>query len=133
MHKAYLIDILFFHIFLFVCFFRATPEAYGGSQTKGQIGATDAGPHCSRRNTGAMPVTYTTAYSIARALTPRPGIKPASSWMLVKFVSAEPQWELLVLYLLINIFYYLSYSESDLSYYKVSLSTFCSSYILCFI
>ena len=26
----------------------------------------------------------------------RPGIKPVFSWILVKFITAEPQWELLV-------------------------------------
>ena len=39
---------------------------------------------------------YTTAYGNARSLLcwARPGIKPASSWILVGFVSAAPQWEL---------------------------------------
>ena len=37
-----------------------------------------------------------TAHTNARSLThwARPGIKPASSWLLVRFVTAEPQWEL---------------------------------------
>ena len=41
-------------------------------------------------------VTYTTAHSNAGSLThwPRPGIKPASSQILVRFISAEPWWEL---------------------------------------
>ena len=40
-------------------------------------------------------VTYTTAHSNARFLTPwaRPVIKPAISWFLVGFVSAVPQRE----------------------------------------
>ena len=44
----------------------------------------------------AASATYTTAHHNAGSLTHwvRPGIKPASSWMLVKFVSAEPRWEL---------------------------------------
>ena len=41
-------------------------------------------------------MTYTTAQSNAGSLTygVRPGIKPASSWMLVRFSSAEPRREL---------------------------------------
>jgi len=41
-------------------------------------------------------VTYTTAHGNARSLTlwARPGIEPASSWILVGFISTEPQWEL---------------------------------------
>ena len=42
--------------------------------------------------------TYTTAHSNVGSLThrARPGIEPASSWILVRVVSIEPQWELLV-------------------------------------
>ena len=40
--------------------------------------------------------TYTTAHSSPGSLTHRasPGIEPASSWILVGLVTAEPQWEL---------------------------------------
>ena len=40
--------------------------------------------------------TYTTAQSNSGSLThwARPGIKPASSWILVRFFTIEPQWEL---------------------------------------
>ena len=50
-----------------------------------------------------MSVTYTTDHGKnARSLTHwlRPGIKPASSWILVRFVSTEPWWELLVAFFL---------------------------------
>ena len=42
-------------------------------------------------------VTYTTAHSNADPLTcwARPGIEPVSSWIIVRFISTEPQWELL--------------------------------------
>ena len=42
-------------------------------------------------------LTYTTGHGNARSLTPwaRPGIEPASSWILVGFFPAEPPWELL--------------------------------------
>ena len=45
----------------------------------------------------AMSVTCTIAHSNGGSLThgARAGIEPASLWMLVRFVSAEPQWELL--------------------------------------
>ena len=44
----------------------------------------------------AASLTYTTAHTNSGSLThwARPGIKPASSWILVGFVSAAPQWEL---------------------------------------
>ena len=44
----------------------------------------------------AMSATYTAAHGNARSLTPqtRPGIKSMSLWMLVGFVTAEPQQEL---------------------------------------
>ena len=40
--------------------------------------------------------TYTIAHGNARSLThwARPDIEPASLWILVRFVTAEPQWEL---------------------------------------
>ena len=43
----------------------------------------------------AASVTYTTAHSNAGSLTHwvRPGIKLASPWILVGFISAAPQWE----------------------------------------
>ena len=65
------------------CPFRASPTAYGSFQTRGLIRAAAA---CLRR-----------CYSNARYLTywARPGVEPESSWILVGFISAEPQWELL--------------------------------------
>ena len=44
----------------------------------------------------AASVTYTAAHTNADSLTHwvRPGIEPATSWLLVGFVSTEPQWEL---------------------------------------
>ena len=48
----------------------------------------------------AESVTYTKVDGNTRSLThwARPGIEPASSWMLVRFVSIEPWWELCLLY-----------------------------------
>ena len=44
----------------------------------------------------AASTTYTIAHSNTRSLIHwvRPGIEPATSWFLVRFVSAEPRWEL---------------------------------------
>ena len=41
-------------------------------------------------------MAYTTAYNNARFLThwERPVMEPVSSWILVGFVTPEPQWEL---------------------------------------
>ena len=63
------------------CFFRASPVAYGGSQARGWTGAAAAGLH----------------HSNAESLTHwvRPGIEPASPWIIVGFISAVPQRELL--------------------------------------
>ena len=46
----------------------------------------------------AASATYTTAQANAGYLTywARPGIKPKFSWILVEFVTTEPQWELLI-------------------------------------
>ena len=53
-------------------------------------------PEPQQRQIQALSVTYTTAHGNAGSLThsERPGIEPASSWILVRFVSAEPRWEL---------------------------------------
>ena len=88
--------------------------AYGSSQAKGWIGAVAKGLHHSHSNAGSEPhlqsipqqlgmraasVSYTLAHGNARSLAhwARPGIKPASWWMPVRFVSAELQQELLPL------------------------------------
>ena len=87
----------FFSLFFFFSFslFRATPIARGNSRAKGWIGAPQP---CQ---IWAASVTHTTAYSHARSLTHwvRPGIKHASTWILVRFFSTEPQWDLPIAYL----------------------------------
>ena len=67
----------------------------------------------------AASVTYTGAPSNARSLTHREGprIEPMSSWILVGFVTPEPQWELPQFFFNKLSFtflrYYKKYSESD--------------------
>ena len=67
----------------------ATPVAYGGSQAGAWIRAVAAGLRHSHSNEGSISAAYTTANSNAGSLThgTRPGIEPASLWILVGFVN----------------------------------------------
>ena len=97
----------FFLLLLLFLLFMATLTAHGSSKPRAQIRITAAGLHHSHSNTGSkscLRPTYTIAHSNAiiahgnaRSLTHqvRPGIKSASSRILVEFVSVVPQWELL--------------------------------------
>ena len=78
-------------------FLRATSTAYTGSQARGQIGATAAGSCHSHSNSESESHLQPTAHGNTGSLThwARPEIKPTSSWILVRFISAEPQWKLL--------------------------------------
>ena len=88
--------VVFSFVLLLFCLFRATPVAYGSSQTRGWIGV--AGLHHSHSNTRSelSLQPYTTAHN-SGSLTHwmRSGIEPATSWMLVGLVTTEPQWQLL--------------------------------------
>ena len=64
---------------LFFLLFGAALVAYGGSQARDWIGATDAGLHHHHSSTGS-PTHWM-----------RPGIEPTSSWILAGFASAAPQ------------------------------------------
>jgi len=66
----------------FLCLFRAAPTAHGGSQARGRIRATAASLPPSHSNTGSL-----THWA-------RPGIEPASSWVLAGSLTAEPRQEL---------------------------------------
>ena len=72
-----------------------------------------------------MPVTYTTVPAMQNPLTPwvRPGIEPASSWILAGFITSEPQQELpervgFVIHLLL-IMQYLSRALQEPDAYQV--------------
>ena len=83
-----LICLLFFnlfYLFIYFCFFRSVPSAYGDCRARGPIGATAASLRHSHSNAGSL--THSA----------KPGIEPAISWFLVRFVSAAPRQELLVL------------------------------------
>ena len=61
-------------------------------------------PQPQQRRIRGLSATYTIAHGNAGSLTNwwRPKVEPASSWMLVRFVSTEPQWELPIEYILDN-------------------------------
>ena len=46
-------ELLWSDSFVLFCFFRAAPEAYGGSQAEGQIRAVTAGLHHNHSNVGS--------------------------------------------------------------------------------
>ena len=68
------------------CFllFRAAPEAYGNSQAGDSIRAAAASLHHSHSNRGSEPCLRPTPQ-----LKAMPGFKPMSSWIPVRFVSAD--------------------------------------------
>ena len=72
--------------------------AYGGSQARSQIGAIAADLHHSHSNAISKPCLWPTPQLMATHCV-RPEIEPASSWMLVRFVSPKPWWELHVFFL----------------------------------
>ena len=76
--------------FVLVLLFRATPTAYGSSQARGLNQSCSCWPMPQPELCGirAASVTYTTAQGNARSLAHwvRPGIKPMSSWILVRFI-----------------------------------------------
>ena len=88
-----------FIYFFFFGLMRAAPAAHGGSQTRGWIRAIDTGLRHSQSQIWAMPATYTTGHGNTGSLAHgvRRGIKSASSWILVRFVSTEPFRELQML------------------------------------
>ena len=72
--------------------------AKGRSQARGRMRASAASLDHSHSNTGSEPHLQPTPQLCgnARSLTHqvRPGIKPISSWILVRFLTCEPQQEL---------------------------------------
>ena len=71
----------FLFVFCCCCLFRAAPAACGSSQARSLIGVVAASLHHSHSNMESL-----THWA-------RPGIKPVSSWILVRFVTTEPQQE----------------------------------------
>ena len=88
------------YLFIYFCLLssRAAPAAHGGSQTRGIIRAVATGLRQSLSNARSQPRLQPTRQLMGNtgSLThwARPGIKPATSWFLVEFVSTAPRWEL---------------------------------------
>ena len=104
------------HFFFFCPFFLGPhPKHMEVPRLGGLIGATAASlrhSHSSHQcQIQASSATYTTAHGIARSLTQwaRLGIKPATSWFLIRFVSTAPRWELWE-----GIFWYFFFCSHDL-------------------
>ena len=91
-------DIMIFFFFFF--FFRAELSALWRFPGQGSNWSCSHQPMPQPQQFGiwATSATYTTAPSNAGSLThwARPGIEPASSWILVSFVSTAPQQEFLL-------------------------------------
>ena len=89
--KVPFINVSIYHYHPFFCLFMATPTAFGSCQARGWS------LHHSHSNVGSksclwpMPQLTTTDGSLTH--WSRPGIKPAFSWSLVRFVTTEPQQE----------------------------------------
>ena len=83
---------------LLLLFFRATPAAHEISHTRGSNGNYRCWPmpQPQQHEIRGVSVSYTAARSNAWSLTHwvRPGLEPTSSWLPVRFISVEPQWEL---------------------------------------
>ena len=86
--------LLFFVLFCFVFWLSMTaPAAYGSSQPRGPIRAAATGLH-QHSNVGSKPSLWPSSQFMetnTKTLTPwaRPGIKPASSWILVRFFTCR--------------------------------------------
>ena len=62
--------------FFFFGFFRASPETYGSSQARGQIGAAAAGPHHSKPTLRLRPTPQITAMLDPSATEQGQGLNP---------------------------------------------------------
>ena len=81
--------------FFFFVFLGQPVVAYGSSQARGRIGTVATALRHS--NPGSKPhLTYITAQGNTRSLMhwARPGMEPASSWILAGFITSEMRWEL---------------------------------------
>ena len=112
-----------FILFYFILFllFRTTHTAYGGSQARGQIRATAASLCHSHSNSGSKPRLGPGSTTHSNASSPPPtergqGSNPRPSWILVRFISAGPQWELQInpnLYHVLFFFFFLTVSNAS--------------------
>ena len=94
-HPSTLLFFVFFFLWVFCLFFRAKCMEYVCSQARGWIWSCSCWPvpQSEQHHIQATSVTYPTALCNARSLThwARPGIEPASSWILVGSISTGTQ------------------------------------------
>ena len=78
-------------------FLRAALAAYGASWARDWTGAAAAGKTTEMQDLSRICDLYLFSRQcwILKTNWTRPWIKPASSWILARFISAEPQWKLL--------------------------------------
>ena len=85
----------FFFVFILLFFFIAAPAACGISQANSWIRSCSCQPtsQSQQHQIWSASAAYTTAHGNARFLTHwgRPGMEPLSSWIIVGFVTTEPQ------------------------------------------
>ena len=83
----------------------------------------------------AVSVTYTTACGNTRSLThwARPGIEPANSWFLVRFISTAPWQELLISENILSDPFFLSFLASHYSYVHMLLGLMSYGYLTLFL
>ena len=86
--------LFYFILFYFILLFRAAPVAYGGSQTRGLIGATAARLYTTATTMPDPSCVCDINHSSrqCRILNPlsEAMVEPTTSWFLVGFVSAVP-------------------------------------------
>ena len=88
--------LVFFVFFVLFLLFRTTPAACGSPQARGWSWRCQPTPQPQQCGIRAASATYTRAHSNSGSSNPqaRPGIKPASSSILVGLVTTAPQQEL---------------------------------------
>ena len=88
--------IVVFFLFFVFCFFLLAPHPQHMEVPRLRSYSCRPTPQPQRLKIWASSATYTTGHSNAGTLThlARPGSQSASSWILVRFVTTEPQWKL---------------------------------------
>ena len=95
----------FFVCLVLVLLFRTLPTAYGCSQARGQVGSVGASlwqSHTIPDPSCVCDLHHNSwQFGILNSLG-EAKIERASSWILVRFITAEPQWEFLFGFLLFS-------------------------------
>ena len=84
----------------FLPFFRASPVTYGGSWARGLLKPQQLAYATVTARPDASRIWDLHGSSQQRRIL-NPGIEPASSWILVWFITTEPRWELAMQHFLV--------------------------------